>query len=674
MLSELLALVAAFSAFGAHDPSARAVASSGDPTRAAVGGDERARRRAAPPRLLARPKPTSIVFADATAAAGIADLGISHGVSVGDADGDGWPDVFTGGHYMAHPRLWRNLGNGTFVDDTAALLPQPLADNHGAQWFDADNDGVQELYVTGGANFGLGTGAKHFYRRSGATWIECGAAAGLDVPYMRGRTPLALDADGDGLLDLLLAAQLRPDGMSPPSLYQQRAGRFREVGAALGFGIGVGTEFGVLGDLDGDGRLDALFDGYPRRAYGFVGGGVQDITAAVGFPPLPPFPTVHDAVIADLTGDGRNDVYLARESVRSSAHRDGPLTIEFVANLDGCQEGIRFGALPGHVLWCDWGGVSGWSTTDVYIGAQGWNPPQNGVPLDPADPANAGIAPHAPGQTRGIYIGWDDAAQEWVAVVSSPLWAEALLRFICSLPVTAPTPIGFSQSGPNASDVLFVGTGGSNGGGYANLTVQNGIPSWLRGRSVVAADFDNDMDLDLYVERSTQSSNLDNVMLENLGGGKFASVPAGVAAGSPDGIGDSVATLDYDRDGRVDLVLVNGLGSAFRLPSSPGAFADDGQTQLLRNVTTNANHWLGIQLVGTASNRDGIGARIEVIAGGVKQVREHGGGMHRHAQNHGIHFGLGPNAAAKHVIVDWPSGQRTVVRGVAADQYLTIVE
>lgn len=686
MRSELLAIVAAISAGIAPGPGGRACADDGEPTRAAaVGGEdgehgkhgERSKdgraRAARPRRPQLRPMARSIAFADVTAAAGIADLGISHGVSVGDCNGDGWPDVFTGGHYMAHPRLWRNLGNGAFVDDTAALMPMPIADNHGAQWFDADNDGVQELYVTGGAGFGLGAAPKHYYRRSGALHFDVAAAAGLDLPLMRGRTPLALDADGDGLLDLLLAAQVRPDRQSPPSLYQQRAGRFREVGSALGFGVGVGTEFGVLGDLDGDGKLDALFDGYPRRAYSFVGG-VQNITPTVGFPALPPFPIMHDAVIADLTGDGRNDVYMARESTRSAAHRDGPLAIEFVANLDGAEHGIRFGSLPGHVLWLDWGGVSGWTPADVFIGAQGWNPPQNGVPLDPSDPANAGIAPHAPGQARGIYVGWDASAQEWVCVCSTPEWAEALVRFICSLPVTAPQPIGFAPPGANASDVLLVGVGNGPGGGYANQTAASGIPSWLRGRSVVAADFDNDMDLDLYVERSTQSSNLDNVLLENLGGGMFAPAPAGVAVGSPEGIGDSVASFDYDRDGWIDLLVVNGLGSAFRQPSSPGAFADDGQTQLLRNVSANGNHWLGIELVGTASNRDGIGARIEVLAGGVRQVREHGGGMHRHSQNHGIHFGLGPNVAAKHVIVDWPSGQRTVVRGVAADQYLTIVE
>ncbi|MBM3973884.1 MAG: CRTAC1 family protein [Planctomycetes bacterium] len=677
MRSELLAIVAAMLASIAPGPTGSACANGGDPTRAAAAGPEDKERRARAPRSR-RPQPRSstsaIAFADVTAAVGIADMGISHGVSVGDCNGDGWPDIFTGGHYMAHPRLWRNLGNGSFVDDTIALMPLPHGDNHGAQWFDADNDGVQELYVTGGAGFGLGAAPKRQYRRSGAFYFDVAAAVGLDLPLMRGRTPLAVDADGDGLLDLLMAAQLRPDLQSPPSLYQQRGGRFREVGAALGFGVGVGTEFGVLGDLDGDGKLDALFDGYPRRAYSFLGGGVQNITTTIGLPPLAPFPTMHDAVIADLTGDGRNDVYMARDATRSAAHRDGPLAIEFVANLDGDEHGIRFGSLPGHVLWLDWGGVSGWTTADVFIGAQGWNPSQNGVPLDPSDPANSGIAPHAPGQSRGIYIGWDAAALEWVCLCSTPVWAEALIRFICSLPVTVPQAIGYAPGGPNASDVLFVRVGNGPNGGYANQTVVSGIPSWLRGRSVVAADFDNDMDLDLYVERSTQSCNLDNVLLENLGGGMFALAPAGVAVGSPDGIGDSVATFDYDRDGLVDLLLVNGLGSAFRLPSSPGAFADDGRTQLLRNVTANGNHWLGIELVGTTSNRDGIGARVQVLAGGVSQIREHGGGMHRHSQNHGIHFGLGQNAVTKHVIVDWPSGQRTVVRGVAADQVLTIVE
>jgi hypothetical protein len=56
----------------------------------------------------------------------------------------------------------------------------------------------------------------------------------------------------------------------------------------------------------------------------------------------------------------------------------------------------------------------------------------------------------------------------------------------------------------------------------------------------------------------------------------------------------------------------------------------------------NRNHWLEVDLVGTASNRDGIGARLIATVGGIQQLREQNGGMHAKSQNHArIHFGCG---------------------------------
>jgi ASPIC and UnbV len=75
-----------------------------------------------------------------------------------------------------------------------------------------------------------------------------------------------------------------------------------------------------------------------------------------------------------------------------------------------------------------------------------------------------------------------------------------------------------------------------------------------------------------------------------------------------------------------------------------------------------------------AAGVDGIGARIEVVAGGVRQAPEHDGGMHRYSQNHVIHFGLGTNPAASSMTVRWPNGAVSVRTNVAAGQHLRIVE
>ena len=96
---------------------------------------------------------------------------------------------------------------------------------------------------------------------------------------------------------------------------------------------------------------------------------------------------------------------------------------------------------------------------------------------------------------------------------------------------------------------------------------------------------------------------------------------------------------------------------------------------LLHNTTPSNWHWLLVQLVGTKSNRDGIGAKVEVEAGGVKQWAERVGGSGYLSQNDGrLHFGLGSQAKVDRITVIWPGGGRQVVEGVSPDHVLTITE
>jgi hypothetical protein len=188
-------------------------------------------------------------------------------------------------------------------------------------------------------------------------------------------------------------------------------------------------------------------------------------------------------------------------------------------------------------------------------------------------------------------------------------------------------------------------------------------------RFLVAADFDNDMDLDLYVGRSVKKAdrNEPNVLLENLGRGQFRRVNnAGGAQGTRAGFISGVTTADYDNDGFVDLLVTNGDNWYTKVAPGP--------TQLFRNLG-NDNHWLEIDLVGTVSNRDAIGARVRVDAGGRVQLRERDGASHYRSQNHRrLHFGLGPNSVANVVTVYWPSGTVQQVLDVPANQILRIVE
>jgi len=124
-------------------------------------------------------------------------------------------------------------------------------------------------------------------------------------------------------------------------------------------------------------------------------------------------------------------------------------------------------------------------------------------------------------------------------------------------------------------------------------------------------------------------------------------------------VGRGAAFADYDNDGDVDLFIVNNGG--------PGV--------LLRNDGGNRNHWLQLELRGTKSNRQGIGAKVRVVAGGVKQARQTGAQSPYLSQNSLIEtFGLGSLTVADTIEIVWPSGLKQTRTGVTANQRLTIVE
>jgi hypothetical protein len=149
------------------------------------------------------------------------------------------------------------------------------------------------------------------------------------------------------------------------------------------------------------------------------------------------------------------------------------------------------------------------------------------------------------------------------------------------------------------------------------------------------ADYDLDGDPDLYVARWGA-----NQLLRNEGDGNFVN-----ATHYPINNADNAGGLawgDYDGDGDPDLYVAN-----------------EGQpNKLFRNDYTLGNHWLQLELVGTESNRSAIGARIRMQAAGSSQIREIEGGAGKYSQNSmAAEFGLGSTTAVDFITVRWPSGQ-----------------
>jgi hypothetical protein len=183
-------------------------------------------------------------------------------------------------------------------------------------------------------------------------------------------------------------------------------------------------------------------------------------------------------------------------------------------------------------------------------------------------------------------------------------------------------------------------------------------------------DYDNDGWLDLFIANGHVYPEVEsfpvrehyrqlNSLFHNAGNGKFIETTeaAGIAA-LPRRVGRGVAFADFDNDGFTDIVVAN----------------NDDPPTLLHN-SGNSNHFLNVKLVGTKSNRDGMGARIRVVAGGISQIREiAGGGSYLSQSDLRANFGLGRNVQAKTLEVKWPSGQIDTFSNVKADQFYLVSE
>ena len=216
-----------------------------------------------------------------------------------------------------------------------------------------------------------------------------------------------------------------------------------------------------------------------------------------------------------------------------------------------------------------------------------------------------------------------------------------------------------------------------DGGTFADTATEAGVAlgtyqgqirvSW----GAVFFDYDNDGLEDLYLASGYLDTGIKNnhrtqanVLLTNNGDSTFTDDSAVSGADDP-GIGRGVAFLDFNSDGCLDLYVTN-LGISPELP-------DEGR--LFQNGCDSGNGWLIIKTVGTVSNRDGIGARVTVSAGGRTQIREVAAGSSSMSQNMlPVHFGLGQAETVDSIEILWPSGRLQTLTNVAPNQRLTVTE
>jgi len=175
-------------------------------------------------------------------------------VAVGDADNDGDSDlaVVTSDGL----RLLRNLGDGTFDAPEVGAASGPSAGAVAVRWIDVDQEGDLDLLVLGGASDPGAPAARDrvLINRADGTFEELREVPGLTEGRARSSDALAADLDDDGDTDLILA---RPR-LWPFVFRNEREGRYREMGRALGLADGVAVERLALLDADSDGRWDLL--------------------------------------------------------------------------------------------------------------------------------------------------------------------------------------------------------------------------------------------------------------------------------------------------------------------------------------------------------------------------------------------------------------------------------
>jgi hypothetical protein len=511
---------------------------------------------------------------------------------------------------------------------------------------------------------------------SGITWTHSnGKSAEKYLPETTGAGCAFFDYDGDGWMDIYLVNSGKCDFFNPNpplrnALYRNnRDGTFTDVTekagvAAGGFGQGV-----AVGDYDGDGFPDLYVTQYGRSIlYHNNGDGTfTDVTEKAGVA-APGWSS--SAVWFDYDNDGRLDLFVCR----------------FV-DFDKSKH------LP-----CEADNKPGYCIPKLYKPMASWLFHNNGDGTFTDVSESSGI---------GKYLG-----KAWGAVATDINNDGRLDLFVAN---------------DTTANFLFMNRGN---GRFEEVGAVAGVAYSEAGRprsgmGVDSADFNQDGWMDLFVANidhemySLYQNNHDETFDDRAG-------PTGIGSATRLMSGWGLKFFDYDNDGNLDLFLSNGnpddlikvyhqdvdyeeplllfhgTGKGFENVSQKsgpvfaknfsarglaiGDFDNDGAVDvlisvnggapvLLRNNAGKQNHWLGLTLMGTRSNRDAVGARVTYQAGDLKGSRmKTGGGSFLSSHDPRLVLGLGQRTKIDFVEIKWPSGAIQRLTDLPIDRYLTVVE
>jgi enediyne biosynthesis protein E4 len=493
-----------------------------------------------------------------------------------------------------------------------------------------------------------------------------------------------IDYDQDGFLDIFFVNSgytpaFHPAQPPQPALYHNNGdGTFTDVTAKAGIHTNGTFFFGVaVADFDNDGYPDIYMTGYRRSVlyHNNQDGTFTDVTAS-----------------AQVANDGAWGTAAGWFDFDRDGHLD--LLVTNYVQYDVDHPVSCGGSKPGYRAYCHPDSFSGSSPRLYHNNGDGTF----------ADVTKAAGLENRDGKSLAVVLadlngdGWPDI---FIANDTQRNFLYLNNRDGTFRDASYSSGAGFSEDGKaeagmsaDAADVrnnglydLFVSHLDfqlnryyrNNGDGtFIDATIASGIgQSNYRNSSFGARffDFDNDGWRDLLV---VNGHILDNISLyhpnvtyaeqkrlyRNIGDGKFIDVsstqPRAFLAPR---VGRGLAVGDYDNDGWQDFV-VNNNGEAAQLFRNQGT----GQGAM-------RNHWLAVHLVGTKSNRDGLGAKLKLIAGDLRNFDQAKGGMsYGSAQDPRIYFGLGKQIKIDSLEITWPSGIVDVIRNPAPDQIITVEE
>ena len=487
------------------------------------------------------------------------------------------------------------------------------------------------------------------------------------------------DVDGDGWPDVFLTRLAAPD-----HLFRNRGdGTFEDVAAEVGLGDCTFSNGSVFGDIDNDGDQDLLVTSVGGTRHWLW---VNQLTQtgelrfvedgeARGFALSSTHPHSGEGVtLGDFDRDGWLDVHVNEWlRVEQTPVPFDPAHAMHGSRLlhnrgDGSFEDVT--ASYGVELFdLDPDGVFAFSSTFVDVDDDGWQDLAVAI-----DFHRSRLFWNVDG---AAYVDGSNSARinrESNAMGST--WADVDLDGQLDWFVTSIAELD-DECEPAETPPCWSGTGNRlyryvGAGEFADATDLAGVRdgAWAWGAALFDADNDGDPDLTLangwpgrdlnggFYHRDTPSR-----LWLNPGSLATPMSEEAEARGLFDrGQGRGVVSFDYDRDGDLDLLVVNHAGP-------PRLFRNDGGNQ---------SHWLRIAVEGTISNRDGRGARVrvQVEPDGPWLVREVGVGSHFLGEGELVqHFGLGAAEVAHRVEVEWPaSGTFVSLDTVAADQTLVVVE